>query len=120
MIIATEIVVASIAVFVFGLLLILVALRLRSRESVIFHLALYIVLGLGLSISNLLSLLAQTTSGNSSTPSPITEFLSVAMVLSFGALTLNFLKKERKVLYSIQRRLWRTIKQTGLSVCFTT
>ncbi len=100
MTIAAEIVITSIAALVFGLLVILVALRLRSRETVIFHLILYNALGLGLSVSILLGLLALTTPLSGGYYDLMAEFLALAMALSFGALTLNFLKKKLKILIS--------------------
>ena len=62
----TEIVLISIALLTFGLMSVLVALRIRSQEAIIFHLALYAVLGLVLGVSLLLSRLGVST--------PITGF----------------------------------------------
>ncbi len=100
MIIAAEIVVTSIAILAFGLLFVLVALRFRSRESVIFHLALHIILGLLLSVAILLDLLSVSSPLGEIAFDLMVQFFALAMVLSLGALTLNFLKKEWKLLIS--------------------
>src|SRR6185503_10395781 len=95
--IASEIVVVSIALLVFGLLLVLTVPRFRSKETVVFHLALYAALGLFSNLSLLVNLLKVTTL------SPINHYLTIqftllAMILTFGALTLNFLKREQRSL----------------------
>jgi signal transduction histidine kinase len=100
MIIATEIVVTSIAILAFGLLLVLVALRLRSREAVIFHLALHIILGLLLGVTTLFDLLSVSSPLGEIAFDSMAQFFGLAMVLSLGALTLNFLRKEWKLLIS--------------------
>ena len=95
--IASEIIVVSIALLVFGLLLVLTVPRFHSRETVVFHLALYAALGLFLNLSLLVNLLKVTTL------SPINHYLTIqftllAMILTFAALTLNFLKREQRSL----------------------
>ncbi len=95
--IIVEIVVASITSIAFSLLVVLAALRLRSRESVIFHLTLYVTFGLITSLSLLMIALAVL-------PLPglayqeTTRITLLVMILSFGALTLNFLKKDKNKL----------------------
>lgn len=78
----------------FILLLILTSLRLRSQQATVIHLTLY--LGFGL-LSNLSDLLL-TATGESPTPINLilSDFFFVSMVATFGALTLNFLGRERK------------------------
>jgi len=100
MITAAEIVVTSIAVLAFGLLVTLVALRVRSRESVILHLALHIILGLLLSVAILLNLLSVSSPLSKIPFDLMAQFFALAMVLSLGALALNFLKKEWNILIS--------------------
>jgi signal transduction histidine kinase len=95
--IISEIIVVSIALLVFGLLLVLTVPRFRSRETLVFHLALYSALGFFLNLSLLVSLLGVTTL------SPINHYLTIqfillALVLTFGALTLNFLRREQRTL----------------------
>lgn len=97
--IASEITIISIALLVFGLLLVLMVPRFPSRETIVFHLGLFAALGLFLNLSLLVSLLQITTL------SPINQYLTIqftllAMILTFGALTLNFLKREQKSLIS--------------------
>jgi hypothetical protein len=93
--IATEIIFVGIALLVFGLLLVSTVSRWRTRESVVFHLTSYAALGVFLNLSLLVILLKVTTLA------PIsqyytTQFTLLALILTFGALTLNFLKRERK------------------------
>ncbi|MBE7552366.1 MAG: GAF domain-containing sensor histidine kinase [Anaerolineales bacterium] len=95
--IAPEIVFVAIVLLVFSLLLILAVSRFRARETVVFHLALYAGLGFFLGLSLLVSLL------NVTTLSPINQyytnqFILLALILTFGALTLNFLKRDQKTL----------------------
>ena len=96
MLTAAEIVVTSITTLVFGLLLIIATLRLRSQEPAIFHLTLYMILSLALSASVLLSLLSLTNLLRGTAYNLIAQFVALAMILSFGALTLSFLKKNRR------------------------
>ena len=95
--ITPEIIIVSIVTLVFGLLLIPAVLRLRSQEKVVFHLLLYIGLGFLLSLFILLDLL-KTTALASSIYNLLIDATQLVMILAFGALTLNFLKKERKSL----------------------
>src|SRR5262245_57840667 len=95
--IATEIVFVAITLLVFGLLLVLAVPRFRARETVVFHLALYGGLGLFFSLSLLVSLLNVTTL--SPTNQYYTnQFTLLALILTFGAMTLNFLKREQRTL----------------------
>ena len=96
-IITPEIVTTAIATLVFGFLLILSALRLRSREQVAFHLFLFMGLGFLLSLLVLVDLL-HFTSLSSLLTIRFTGLTQLAMILTFGALTLNFLRKVRKAL----------------------
>ena len=98
MITAAEIVGTSIATLAFGLLLIIAVLRLRSREGVIIHLTLYVAFGLALSGLVLVSLMSPTNPLTKSLASLLAQFVALAMILSFGALTLDFLKKKGQVL----------------------
>ncbi len=93
--IASEIIFVGIALLVFGLFLVSTVSRIRSRETVVFHLAIYSALGLFLNLSFLVSLLEVTTLA------PINQYYTnqftlLALILTFGALTLNFLKREQK------------------------
>ncbi len=94
----TEIVLISIALLTFGLMSVLVALRIRSQEAIIFHLALYAVLGLVLGVSLLLSRLGVSTPITGLDYRLATEFTLLVMILDFGALTFNLQKRETKYL----------------------
>ena len=94
----TEIVLISIALLTFGLMSVLVALRIRSQEAIIFHLALYAVLGLVLGVSLLLSRLGVSTPITGFDYRLATEFTLLVMILDFGALTFNLQKRETKYL----------------------
>ncbi len=98
MVTAAEIIATSIATLAFGLLLIIAVLRLRSREGVIIHLTLYVALGLALSSLVLISLLSPTNPLTRSLSNLLAQFVALTMILSFGALTLNFLKKKGQAL----------------------
>jgi signal transduction histidine kinase len=93
--IASEITVVALALLVFGLLLVVTLSRLRFREMVVYHLTLYTALGLSLNLSLLTGLLGVTTLPLAN-HSVANEFTLLALVLSFGALTLSFLKREPK------------------------
>jgi signal transduction histidine kinase len=95
MIIISEIIITAIASLAFGLLLVLSALRFRSRELIVFHLALYIVLGLLLSITHLMIALSFMPLDIGLSYQQIAGITLLAMILALGALTLNFLKKQR-------------------------
>lgn len=95
--IASEIIIVGLALLVFGLLLVVTVSRLRAREGVDIHLALYAALGVFLNLSLLVGLLQVTTLA------PISQYYTsqftlLALILTFGALTLSFLKRERKTL----------------------
>lgn len=93
-----EIVATSIATLAFGLLLIIAILRLRSPEGVIVHLTLYVVFGLTLSGLVLVSLLSPTNPLTLGLSNSLVQLVALALIISFGALTLNFLKKKSRVL----------------------
>jgi signal transduction histidine kinase len=97
MLLFPEIIFVSIALLVFGLLLVITLSRLRSRETILFHLGLYSALGLILSLSLLTGLL-QVSTLPVNTQILINQFALLALILTFGGLTLNFLKKEHRTL----------------------
>ncbi|MEW5960810.1 MAG: ATP-binding protein [Chloroflexota bacterium] len=94
----TEIVFISIALLTFGLMLVLAMLRIRSQETIILHLALYAGLGLVLGLSLLLARLSLTLPIPGISYRLTTEFVLLAMMATFGALTFNLQKKEPKYL----------------------
>lgn len=98
MITVVEIIATSIATLAFGLLLIIAVLRLRSSEGVIIHLTVYVALGLALGGLVLVSLLSPTNPLTKSLANLLVQVVALAMILSFGALTLNFLKKKGQAL----------------------
>ncbi|MCB0210708.1 MAG: GAF domain-containing protein [Anaerolineae bacterium] len=77
----------------FILLLILASLRLRSQQAIVIHLAVYLSFGV---LSNLAELLLGLAG---EAPPPTLPFLSgfclLGMVATLGALTLNFLEREK-------------------------
>jgi signal transduction histidine kinase len=95
--IASELIIVGIALLVFGLLLVSTLSRIRTRETVVFHLALYSALGLFLGLALLVSLLKVTTLA-AINQYYTNQFTLLALILTFGALTLNFLKREQKTL----------------------
>jgi signal transduction histidine kinase len=95
---STSIVVA-IALVVFGLLLVLSASRLRSKELVTYHLTLYVGLGFFLSLTRLMDLLQVVIIANIE-HNLVVQFALLAMILTFGALTLSFLRRSRERLIS--------------------
>ncbi|HRV92792.1 MAG TPA: GAF domain-containing sensor histidine kinase [Anaerolineae bacterium] len=80
----------------FVLLLILAGLRVRSQQTIVLYLILYLSLGL---LSNISQLLLAFT-GEASWVSVLANFFFLAQVATFGALTLNFLERERNHLIS--------------------
>src|SRR5262245_51413113 len=93
-----EVIFASITLLLLGLLLILALLRWHLRGALIFHLIIFTSLSLLVNLLTLMALLDVTT-----TPLnyPLTiEFTLLAQALSFGALTLAFLKKAKRGLSS--------------------
>ncbi|MFN8458731.1 MAG: GAF domain-containing protein [Anaerolineae bacterium] len=95
--VVSEIVVVSIGLFLFGLLLLVTVSRLRSKEMMVSHLALYAALGVALNLSLLVGLL-RVTNLSSEAHALANQFMLVALALTYGALTLSFLKKERRQL----------------------
>ncbi len=93
----SEIVVVSIGLLVFGLLLLVTISRLRSKEMMVSHLALYTTLGMSLNLSLLVGLL-QVTNLSPEAHALANQFILATLVLTYGALTLSFLKKERRLL----------------------
>jgi signal transduction histidine kinase len=95
-----EIIITAIITLILGIFLIPAFLRLRSREKVVFHLLLYLGLGLLLSVSLLLDALKLPLPPplSSSIYNLVAAVIQLAIILAFGALTLNFLKKETKSL----------------------
>ncbi|MBN1220395.1 MAG: GAF domain-containing sensor histidine kinase [Anaerolineae bacterium] len=94
-VITPEIITVFIASLVFGFLLIPASLRLRSKEQVVFHLLLYMALGLLLSLLHLVNLLNLITF-----PGTLYILLrglgELTMILTFGGLTLNLLRRKQK------------------------
>lgn len=97
--IVSEIIVVAIALLVFGLLLVITILRLRSREIILFHLGLYSIMGVFLGLSLLAGLL-QVTNLPADTQVFISQFALLALILVFGGLTLNFLRKQQNTITS--------------------
>lgn len=94
----TEITIISIALLTFGLMLVLAALRIRSQEAIIFHLALYAAIGLISGLSLLLTRLGVSVPLRGISYPLTTEFTLLALVITFGALTINLQKKETRFL----------------------
>ena len=92
--ITPELVVTIISTLVLALLLITAVLRVRSREKVVFHLLLYAGLSFVLSILFLLNALKLPALANN-LYNLFIQLAQLAAIMSFGALTLNFLKKQR-------------------------
>ncbi|MCB0168191.1 MAG: GAF domain-containing protein [Anaerolineae bacterium] len=82
----------------FVLLLILAGLRVRSRQTIVMHLTLYLSLGV---LSNLSRLLVAFSDEASTPPSSLlADCFFLALVATFGALTLIFLEREKNHLLS--------------------
>lgn len=82
-----------IVLFGFVLLLVLATLRLRSQQAVITHLVLYLSFG---TLSRLFELLFNFAGAPSESIFPLlSDLFFLGMVATFGALTLNFLQRER-------------------------
>jgi signal transduction histidine kinase len=94
----TEIVVICIAIVGFALLIILGALRLRSRESVLFYLILYTAAGMYLSVVLLLARFSPAGYSAANLYWWLTHFGLLVVALTFGSLTLSFLKKSSRQL----------------------
>lgn len=93
-----EIVVASVASVIFGLLLVVTALRLRSREPVVTSLALLVVLGLVVSLSRLMTVLAVTPLVSTIPYQQVSEVALLGTILVFGGLTLTLLRRQTNYL----------------------
>lgn len=99
MITIITVIIASITLITFSLLIMLAALHQRAREPVVFHLAFYSVLGFLLSLSLMATLLPTTVIIiPDQLHRVVFEFVPLAMILTFGALSLSFLKKPTKYL----------------------
>jgi signal transduction histidine kinase len=92
-----EIIITSFTLITFSLLLLLAVLRLRSKEAVVVHLTLCLGFGFLSSLSRLIGILKLTTLP-ALTQDAVAGLTLLALVVSFGALTLNFLKKRKEVL----------------------
>ena len=79
----------------FGLLLIPTSLRLLSKERVVFHLLLFAGMGLAANASILLADLQLLTPFSDDFYHLIAEVALLGVILSFGAMTLDFLKTTR-------------------------
>lgn len=95
--ISPEVIFASTTLLLLGLLLILALLRWHLRGALIFHLVIFTSLSLLVNLLILMAFLDVTTQLNY----PLTvEFTLLALALSFGALTLAFLRKAKRGLGS--------------------
>jgi len=92
-----EIVITSITLFVFTLLFISTGLGLRSKKTAVLHLIIYVGLGFLSTVFRLMTALEITTLPGT-TYNLFSELTLLAMISAFGALTLNFLKRERNIL----------------------
>ncbi len=97
--VAFESIIVSIAALVFGLLLAVTAPRIRTRELTVHHLALYALMGLFSNIALLIGLL-QVANIPVIAFTLATQFGLLALILTFGALTLTFVKQSQRVLIS--------------------
>lgn len=96
--VSPEIIFASITLLLLSLLLVLTVLRWRLRGPLVFPLAIYTSLSL---LVNLFILLALSDMTTTHLNYPLTiEFNLLALILSFGALTLTFLRKTKRGLWS--------------------
>ena len=95
--ISLELVVTSIALLVFSLLLVLAAFRVRLKDVSVLLLTLYLALGVVATLSHLTDTL-QLTQLPGTDDIPFSELALLAMVLTFGGLTLAFLRKPRSAL----------------------
>jgi signal transduction histidine kinase len=93
-----ETIVASVTLFILALLLVLALLRSRLKEWAISHLAVFTGLAFASNLLTLMGLLNVDFENTSLDYGLATEFIQLAMILSFGALTLSFLKKGPAVL----------------------
>ena len=93
-----EIIALSTASVLFGIMLIPTALRLRSRENVVVHLLLYMSIGLITLLAILVPKLEIIPTFNDDLYHLISQGALLTLLITFGALTLGFLKKERATL----------------------
>jgi signal transduction histidine kinase len=93
-----ETLVASVTLLALGLMLVLALLRWRLKEPLIFHLGLYTGLAFFSNLFILMALLELDIALAAFRYDLATEFTLLAMILSFGALTLSFLRKRRRFL----------------------
>jgi signal transduction histidine kinase len=87
-----EIILTSIVLVAFGLFFLLAVLRWRSKQAAVFLLMLYAGLGLLSTLSRLLNVL-KVSGLPDATHTSLNEFSLLAMMISFGGLSLIFLKK---------------------------
>jgi signal transduction histidine kinase len=92
-----EIILTSTVLAAFALLLLLAVLRLRSKQAAVFLLMLFAGLGLLSTLSRLLNVL-EVSGLPDPTHTILNEFSLLAMILSFGGLSLTFLKKQKNVI----------------------
>ncbi len=92
-----KIIVVAIALLIFGLLLVLGVSRLRSKEFLIYYFTLYTGLGFLLNLALLMSLMDVATLAGINY-NLLVEFALLAQALAFGALTLNFIRKNHQVI----------------------
>lgn len=95
--ITPEIIVAIITLLILGLLLVLAPLRWRLKEPAVYHLTLYTGLAFTSNVFILMALLDVDIDPSLLHYDLAIEFTLLAMILSFGALTLTFLKRGRGV-----------------------
>ena len=89
-----DILLLSITTALFGLLIIPTSLRLLTKERVVFHLLLYVGVGLVANVSILLAQVGLTTFSDQAF-ALFDQAILLLLILTFGALTLDFLKKEQ-------------------------
>ena len=92
-----QIVFIFITLLAFGLLSVLAGLRLRSKKASVIHLLIFASLGFLSGLFQLMTVLEMTAPPGVSY-ALLSEFILLAMVLAFGALTLNFLNKGKNFL----------------------
>ena len=93
-----EIITLSVAAVLFGIMLIPTAIRLLSRESVVLHLLLYMSLGLVTLLAILIPKLELILVVDVKLYSLTAQGGLLALPVTFGALTLGFLKKQQATL----------------------
>ncbi len=93
-----DLVTAAATSLIFGLLFILTALRLLSEEKVVFHSVLSMALGLVVSLTTLLTHFESVTFLSIEGYELVAQAALLAFTLSFGALTLDFIKTDRRLI----------------------